>query len=34
MNPIGSMAVHASYHVTAVTHSYETKIFLPPQTHS
>ena len=33
-NPIGSMAVHASYHATAVTHSYETRIFLPPQTDS
>jgi hypothetical protein len=31
-NPIGSIAAHASYHVTAVTHSYETRNFLPPQT--
>ena len=31
-NPIGSMAAHVSMHVTSVTHSYETKIFLPPQT--
>lgn len=34
MNPIGSMAAHVSMHVTAVTHSYETRNFLPPQTHS
>lgn len=34
MNPVGSLAVHASYHVTAVTHSYETRNFLPPQIHS
>jgi hypothetical protein len=31
-NPIGSMAAHVSYHITAVNYSYETKNFLPPQT--
>jgi hypothetical protein len=31
-NPIGSIAAHAAYHVTAVTHSYQTGNFLPPQT--
>jgi hypothetical protein len=31
-NPIGSIGAHALYHVTAVTHSYETRNFLPPQT--
>ena len=31
-NPIGSMAAHVSMHVSSVAHSYETKIFLPPQT--
>ncbi len=34
MNPVGSLAAHATYHVTAVTHSYETRNFLPPQIHS
>jgi hypothetical protein len=33
-NPIGSMTAHVSMHVTAVTHSYETRIFLPPKTHA
>jgi len=33
-NPIGSIGAHISMHVTAVTHSYETTIFLPPQTDS
>jgi hypothetical protein len=33
-NPIGSIGAHVSMHVTAVTHSYETTIFLPPQTDS
>jgi hypothetical protein len=32
MNPVGSIGAHAAYHVTAVTHSYETRNFLPPQT--
>ena len=32
MNPIGSMAAHASMHITAVIHAYETPTFLPPQT--
>lgn len=31
-NPIGSVLTHASMHVTAVAHSYETDTFLPPQT--
>jgi hypothetical protein len=34
VNPIGSIGAHISMHVTAVTHSYETTIFLPPQTNS
>jgi len=33
-NPVGSIAAHISMHVTAVTHSYETTVFLPPQTDS
>jgi len=33
-NPVGSIAAHISMHVTAVTHSYETNVFLPPQTDS
>jgi hypothetical protein len=32
MNPIGSIAAHASMHITAVIHAYETPTFLPPQT--
>jgi hypothetical protein len=32
MNPVDSIGAHAAYHVTAVTHSYETRNFLPPQT--
>lgn len=31
-NPIGSVIAHSAMHVTAVTHSYETDVFLPPQT--
>lgn len=31
-NPLGSVVAHASMHVAADTHSYETDIFLPPQT--
>jgi hypothetical protein len=31
-NPLGSIAAHVSMHVTAVTHSYETTVFLPPKT--
>ena len=34
MNPLGSMAAHASMHITAVIHAYETPTFLPPQTTS
>ncbi len=30
-NPLGSFIAHASMHVTAVGHSYETDLFLPPQ---
>jgi hypothetical protein len=31
-NPAGSFLAHAAMHVAAVTHSYETELFLPPQT--
>lgn len=31
-NPVGSIVAHGAMHVTAVTHSYETDVFLPPQT--
>lgn len=31
-NPLGSVVAHASMHVTAVTHAYETDVFLPPET--
>ncbi|MGE5689114.1 MAG: hypothetical protein ACM33B_01005 [Pseudomonadota bacterium] len=31
-NPVGSVIAHVSQHVTAVTHSYESRIFLPPAT--
>ena len=31
-NPIGSIADHAAMHVTAVAHTYETDVRLPPQT--
>jgi hypothetical protein len=31
-NPIGSIVAHASMHVTADLHSYETDVFLPPVT--
>lgn len=31
-NPIGSVLTHASMHVTAVAHAYETDTFLPPET--
>jgi hypothetical protein len=30
LNPIGSPIAHAGLHVAAVTHSYETDVFLPP----
>lgn len=30
-NPIGSVLAHASMHVAATTHAYETPTFLPPQ---
>ena len=31
-NPIGSIADHAAMHVSAVAHSYETDVRLPPAT--
>jgi hypothetical protein len=31
-NPIGSIIAHAAMHGAAVTHAYETDVFLPPQT--
>jgi hypothetical protein len=31
-NPVGSIIAHASMHVTADIHAYETEVFLPPQT--
>ncbi len=31
-NPAGSVIAHTSMHLAAVTHSYETDVFLPPQT--
>ena len=31
-NPVGSVIAHVSMHVAAVTHSYETDVFLPPET--
>ena len=31
-NPIGSIGAHVAMHVTAVTHAYETRDYLPPQT--
>ena len=30
LNPIGTPITHAAMHVTAVLHSYETDVFLPP----
>lgn len=32
LNPAGSVVAHVSMHVAAVTHSYETHVFLPPKT--
>jgi hypothetical protein len=32
LNPAGSIIAHASMHVAAVEHSYETDVYLPPQT--
>ena len=29
-NPIGSVADHAAMHISAVAHSYETDVHLPP----
>jgi hypothetical protein len=31
-NPIGSIADHAAMHISAVAHSYETEVRLPPPT--
>jgi hypothetical protein len=31
-NPAGSIVAHATMHVTAVAHAYETPTYLPPQT--
>jgi hypothetical protein len=31
-NPAGSVVAHASMHIAAVLHAYETDVFLPPQT--
>jgi hypothetical protein len=31
-NPIGAIEAHVAMHVTAVTHAYETRDYLPPQT--
>ena len=33
-NPVGSFVAHASQHVAAVTHAYESRIFNPPVTRS
>jgi hypothetical protein len=33
-NPVGSVTAHVSQHVAAVTHSYESRIFNPPETKS
>ena len=30
LNPIGAPIAHAGLHVSAVLHSYETDVFLPP----
>jgi hypothetical protein len=32
VNPVGSIVAHASMHVAALAHAYETDVFLPPQT--
>jgi hypothetical protein len=34
VNPLGSVVAHVSQHITAVTHSYESRIFNPPVTNS
>jgi hypothetical protein len=31
-NPVGSFVAHVSQHIAAVTHSYESRIFNPPET--
>jgi hypothetical protein len=31
-NPVGSLIAHATMHTTAVAHTYETDVFLPPET--
>jgi hypothetical protein len=30
LNPVGTPITHAAMHVTAVLHSYDTGLFLPP----
>jgi hypothetical protein len=30
LNPVGAPIAHAGLHVAAVTHSYDTDLFLPP----
>jgi len=30
LSPVGSIAAHTAMHVAAVTHAYETEVFLPP----
>ncbi len=32
LNPLGSLLAHATMHVTADIHAYETEVFLPPKT--
>jgi hypothetical protein len=31
-NPIGAVVAHVTMHTTAVVHTYETPVFLPPET--
>jgi hypothetical protein len=33
-NPVGSVVAHVSQHIAAVTHAYESRIFIPPVTKS
>ena len=34
VNPVGSVVAHVAQHITAVTHTYESRIFNPPETKS
>lgn len=34
LNPIGSVGAHASMHIAADMHAYETDVYLPPQTNA